>query len=187
MGRWRTVGKALALGALVAGCSGSPSAARHPRAAPARPPTSSTTVPSGGESTSPSSTAGSPTAPDTAIEVYGDCQHPSVEPSEIVLTCADDAVQAEGLTWSQWSAAGATAVGTLVYNDCVPDCAAGTFRHIDDDLITLSDPVRTATGVVVWSRIQESPEPPGYQTGPYHGGPQPLPTRPDSSNDKEAG
>ena len=41
--------------------------------------------------------------------------------------------------------------------------------------VTLTVPARTASGQRVWSEIQESPEPPGYATGPYHGGPQPLP------------
>jgi hypothetical protein len=28
------------------------------------------------------------------------------------------------------------------------------------------------------AEVQENPEPPGYKTGPYHGGPQPLPHGP---------
>ena len=47
-------------------------------------------------------------------------RHPSVEPSEIVLACADDGALSQGLHWTNWTAAGASAVGTLVYNDCVP-------------------------------------------------------------------
>jgi hypothetical protein len=124
-------------------------------------------------------TAPPPVAPvDTRIQVYGNCKKPSLEPTEIVLTCADYGTVFEGLHWTNWTATSATAVGTGVYTHCLPYCVEG---HLDvpDVTITLTAPVRGAGGRLVWSQIQENPEPPGYETGPYHGGPQPLPTRPD--------
>lgn len=114
---------------------------------------------------------------DAAIGVYGDCTTPSVEPAEIVLACADDGEVLTGLHWTSWTATSAWAVGTLVYNDCIPDCAAGQRHSVPDTTITLTVPIHGAGGSVVWSEVQESPEPPGYASGPYHGGPQPLPTR----------
>lgn len=115
---------------------------------------------------------------DTAIKVYGNCTTPSVEPSEIVLACADNNALLTGLHWTSWTATSATAVGTLEYNDCNPYCAAGHFHDVPGTQVTLTAPVQAGNGLVVWSKVQESPEPPGYATGPYHGGPQPLTTRP---------
>lgn len=141
---------------------------------------STTTTPSTTTTTtSPSTTTVPPATVDRAIEVYGDCQTPSLEPASIILTCADAGVVVQDLHWSSWTASGAVAVGTLVYNDCTPSCAEGHFHDVPDTTITLSVPVKDPSGQLVWSEIQENPEPPGYQTGPYHGGPQPLPTQPD--------
>ena len=112
---------------------------------------------------------------DTRIEVYGDCKAPSLEPSEIVLTCADYGWILEDLHWSSWTPTQATAVGTFIYNDCNPNCAAGHFHSVPGTRVTLTAPVRGARGQLVWSRLVQSPEPPGYVTGPLHGGPFPLP------------
>jgi hypothetical protein len=110
--------------------------------------------------------------------VYGDCTSPSVEPAEIVLTCADYGEVLMGLHWTNWTATSASAVGTLVYNDCIPDCATGQHHSVPGTTVTLTVPIRGAGGTLVWSEVQENPEPPGYATRPYHGGPQPLPTQP---------
>jgi hypothetical protein len=116
---------------------------------------------------------------DRAIEVYANCQSPSFEPSAIVLTCADHGVQLQELHWTIWTATGATATGVVLYNDCTPSCASGRFHTIPGTHVELSAPVRGATGEFVWSRINFNPQPPGYAAGPYHGGPEPLPIRPD--------
>jgi len=115
---------------------------------------------------------------DAGIKVYGNCQTPSVEPAEIVLACADGNALLEDLHWTSWTATSATAVGTFVYNDCTPNCAEGHFHHVPGTRVTLTVPSRGAGGQRVWSQVQENPEPPGYATGPYHGGPQPLPKAP---------
>ena len=87
---------------------------------------------------------------DAGIEVYGNCKTPSVEPAEIVLACADYNAVLEALHWTSWTAASATAVGILVYNDCTPNCAEGHFHHVPGTRVTLT----------------------------VHGGPQPLPKGP---------
>jgi hypothetical protein len=115
---------------------------------------------------------------DAGIEVYGNCKTPSVEPAEIVLACADDNALLESLHWTSWTATSATAVGTFVYNDCTPNCAEGHFHHVPGTRVTLTVPARNPGGQRVWSLVQENPEPPGYATGPFHGGPQPLPKGP---------
>ena len=149
----------------LAGCASAPKA---PKAAPAaRTPKASAQA-----------AAASRPSVDAGIEVYGNCETPSVEPAEIVLACADYNALLEALHWTRWTAATATAVGTLVYNDCTPNCAEGNFHHVAGTRVTLTVPARSPSGQQVWSQVQENPQPPGYATGPYHGRPQPLPKAP---------
>lgn len=115
---------------------------------------------------------------DPSIAVYADCQVASVTPPRLVLACADQNVVVTGLHWSTWNAAGAHGIGTLSYNDCTPNCAVGGRHSVPATQISLSAPVDGADGQLVFSRVQESPQPPGYATGPFHGGPQPLATGP---------
>jgi hypothetical protein len=158
------------LAVMAAACGGASTSTAPPATTPA--PTATT-----GAATTPAATT-APAGADTRIKVYGNCTTPSIEPAELVLTCADYGVLLEGLHWTAWTAANATAVGTLVYNDCTPSCAEGHHHRVPGTRITLTVPVHGASGQVVWSQIQEYPEPPGYKTGPYHGRPQPLPIRP---------
>jgi len=83
------------------------------------------------------------------------------------------------LRWASWTETQAVGTGTLWYNDCSPSCASGHYHYVPGTKVTLSRPVRSATGRTVWSRILTEPQPPGYATGPYDGGPVPLPTQPD--------
>jgi hypothetical protein len=115
---------------------------------------------------------------DTRILVYSDCQRPTLEPTEIVLTCADYGWLLEGLRWTTWTATEATATGTFVYNDCVPYCAAGHHHQVPGTQVTLTRPVRGAGGHLLWSRLQQSPQPSGYTSGPLRGAPFPLPMGP---------
>jgi hypothetical protein len=115
---------------------------------------------------------------DTSLLAYGDCVTPTVEPSEIVLNCADHGLVFGQLHWSNWTSTRATAVGTETYKTCVPNCATGGIRKITNATVTLSKPVRDASGRLIWSELQFTPQPPGYATGPYHGGPYPLPVTP---------
>jgi hypothetical protein len=169
------------LAVMLAACSGAATSTAPPAAAPA--PTTATPAPTTttGVATTPAATtapAGAGPQVDTHIKVYGNCTTPSIEPTEIVLACADYGALLEGLHWTNWTTASATAVGTLIYNDCTPNCAQGHHHRVPGTEVTLTVPVPGTGGQVVWSRIQENPEPPGYKTGPYHGGPQPLPIRP---------
>jgi hypothetical protein len=178
------VGGLLVVGVLVTSCSGTTQAVKHPPTTrtPPSPPTTTAPVAATSPAVPPTSVATTTTmsaSPDTAVEVYGDCQHPSFEPSEIVMACADYGALVQNLHWSSWTSSGATALGTLVYKKCVPDCATGGFGTVPNDEITLSDPIAGGSGQLVWSQIKEDPEPPGYTTGPYGGGAQPLPTGPD--------
>lgn len=114
----------------------------------------------------------------TRIKVYGDCTAPTLEPNEMVLSCADHNWLLENLRWDSWTNTRATAIGDQLYNDCTPDCATGHVHDIPGTRVTLTAPVRDARGQAVWSKLQLKPWMPGYETGPLAGGPFPLPTQP---------
>lgn len=122
----------------------------------------------------PATSAAPPRPVDAAIEVYGDCTSPSLQPTDIVVTCADDGWVLTDIVWTSWTSTAATGVATLVYKPCVPSCAEGGFQRVPDTQLTLTDPVPDIDGQLVWSRLQENPWPPGYTTGPEHGAPFPL-------------
>jgi hypothetical protein len=130
----------------------------------------------------PPPTSLSPSAPSPAvatnIKVYGDCQRPSFEPKEIILACADHGAWFESLHWTSWTSTRATGTGTLVYNDNIPSHALGHYHEIRGDRVTLTAPVPDPSGQLVWSLMQASKWFPGYDTGPLHGGPFHLATRP---------
>lgn len=124
--------------------------------------------------------AATPTASvDSSIAVYANCtlppaeQKPTVEPTEIVMACADNGFGIGELRWATWTANSATGSGTTWYKDCKPDCADGKIVQTPNVHVTLTQPVRGATGGLVWSVITFSSLPPGYASRP-----QPLPTRP---------
>ena len=57
------------------------------------------------------------------------CLHqPQAAPRRYVLACGDGSDYLRHLNWTVWSTT-ALATGTEWINDCVPDCARGTFRH----------------------------------------------------------
>jgi hypothetical protein len=163
----------------LAGCgqSGHNAAVTAPSSGTARPTSTATAspTPSGSASAVPSS---SPTSVDTSIEIYANCTSPSFEPTAIRVTCADDGWNLTDLTWTSWTSTSATGTGTLVYNDCKPSCVAGHFHQVPGTQVVLTDPQPTASGQLVWTRMQETPWIPGYVTGPMHGEPFPLPTKP---------
>ena len=107
-----------------------------------------------------------PASVDTSIRVYADCTSPSFEPTGIRVTCADAGWVLEDLVWTSWTSARATATGTLVYNDCTPSCAEGHFHQVPGTRVVLTDPGLAVGGQLVWTRLQETPWPPGYETGP---------------------
>jgi hypothetical protein len=67
--------------------------------------------------------------PQAGQTVIVDCLgKPRVEPSTIVLACADENSLVSSITWTSWTGDLASGSGTLEQNDCIPDCAAGHFR-----------------------------------------------------------
>jgi hypothetical protein len=131
--------------------------------------TTATTVPATTTSTAVPTTK---VTVDTNVKVYGDCKTATVEPKEIILTCADLGEIVQGVSWSSWTATSATGVGTWLYKDCTPSCATGKSRTLPNTHITLTTPVSDPSGQRVWSQLEASQFPPGLT------GPQSIPTQP---------
>lgn len=64
-------------------------------------------------------------APSTTRLVDCDGSTLLLKPTSFTLTCADGNSFLTSLRWSQWTPGTAKATGTLVTNDCTPNCAAG--------------------------------------------------------------
>ena len=73
-------------------------------------------------------------------DVYVGCTEHASKPRHISLSCADDAVNVHGLTWSTWASGKATGVGTFSYNTCLPTCVDGNTLTVKNVRVTLSKP-----------------------------------------------
>lgn len=71
---------------------------------------------------------------------------PEVRPSTILLACGDGNAFLEHLTWSSWTATGASGVGVFTHNTCTPDCAHGQFVSLPPAPVRLSNPIETSAG-----------------------------------------
>ena len=74
------------------------------------------------------------------------------EPSEIILTCADAGIRLTNLTFTNWSKELAKGSGSLVTNDCNPNCAEGSDVTYPVE-ITLSVPKNDSNGKLIFSRL----------------------------------
>jgi hypothetical protein len=74
-----------------------------------------------------------------------------VKPSSYMLACGDGGIFLKSLAWSSWTAGTAKASGSLMTNDCTPNCAAGTFIAAPAT-VTLTRP-RTVQGSRVFTTI----------------------------------
>jgi hypothetical protein len=64
-----------------------------------------------------------------------DCTKPKVEPSRIVLACADFGLFVRATHWNHWGGRRASGRGTLHANECVPAASCGPsqfrrYRHV---------------------------------------------------------
>jgi hypothetical protein len=75
------------------------------------------------------------------------------EPGVIDLS-GDGSTAVTGITWQSWGDQQAAATGTYEHDDCVPNCAAGTYSKVPA-AITLSDPVPDANAPTgrVWGAM----------------------------------
>lgn len=168
-----------AVALMIFGPSCTSSASKKSAAATTTPsePSTSTTSTTQAPVTAPPTTVATTVAPvNTHILVYGDCTHPTVEPTEIVFACADYGEVLEQIHWSSWTASDAVGVAVLSYKYCVPNCASGGLRHVDNTAVTLSKQVLDPNGHPVWSQARVNPLPADLEGIPQ---PQSLPTRPD--------
>lgn len=115
---------------LVGGCTSSAHPAQRrstsTRASTATPDVATTT---GTTSTSLAQTTTTVELTPVKIVVTPCGSQPAVEPSSIVLACADGNASVENLVWASWGQSEARASGNYVANDCTPSCAGGTFHR----------------------------------------------------------
>lgn len=150
---------AAATGALIAtrGTSTSPrslkTAATSPTGTSPPAPTATSTSPTAVATFPPTTSA---TSAEALPRVYSEgCpgDYPAtLEPTDIPLACADYNLRLTELTWSSWTAATAHGSGTLMQNDCTPNCAGGTF-HSYPTTVTLSDPVTSRTQGLIFATV----------------------------------
>ena len=55
------------------------------------------------------------------------CNQARYKPKVIFIACGDGTDYLSKLTWSKWTATGASGKGTNEFNACNPDCASGHF------------------------------------------------------------
>jgi hypothetical protein len=113
-----------------ASASSAPPASRPPSSAPA------TSAPTQGAAASPGSGPGTPSG--ATLALLRVCAFPAdtcnsgnltamrTEPAQIVTT-GDGSGFVKGLTWSGWGTATALGSGLLEIDNCIPNCAQGTF------------------------------------------------------------
>lgn len=79
------------------------------------------------------------------------CSGHQWRPSTIIIACGDGNFYATHLRYSAYGGKTARASGSLVDNDCEPDCVGGTF-HSYVGSVTLGD-VATCDGRLYYDRI----------------------------------
>lgn len=86
-------------------------------------------------------TASAAEKPDPGKTYIVDCQgNLDYKPKEIVFACGDGGVYFGKIRWTAWDMNGATGVGTLYYNTCVPNCGAGNVYKYPKTKLTLGGP-----------------------------------------------
>ncbi len=75
----------------------------------------------------------------------------TVQPKRHVLSCADHNSGLRNLDWSSWGEHSATGTGTYYWNDCTPNCSAGT-NHKSKATVVLKRP-RVQSGEPVFTRV----------------------------------
>lgn len=83
-------------------------------------------------------------------------------PTSYVLACADGGEILENLTWTDWGLPQASALGTLVYNDCSPTCASG--KDVEVAARVVADNLVAGDGIATYRRLTVT------STGPFGSG-----------------
>jgi hypothetical protein len=75
---------------------------------------------------------------------------PAVRPSSYLMACGTGQEYLKSLRWSEWTSSGAFGAAEAAEDNCIPDCAAGTF--VDSPvLVSLSEPRVNKNGVRYFS------------------------------------
>jgi eukaryotic-like serine/threonine-protein kinase len=116
----------------------------HSQTAPATTPavtssSASASSPTYPSSSSPSQSASVSPSSSTALPVITVGSYSGIQPTEIAYS-GDATNVVTAITWSSWTATGATGTGTSDIDNCVPSCAAASPNNVTAT-ITLSDPV----------------------------------------------
>ena len=153
-----------------AGCAGQSGSntALAPTSSDPSPSTSTSTNTATAPSTLAATSASAvPTTSRDAAVAIEDCGQgaPLRRPASLVLACADQGLQIKHLTWSNWSATGATATGTLTWHVCTPNCAESTQWDNTTAQITLADPVSETGDQLLFTKLElhvTGPTPAGF-------------------------
>lgn len=81
---------------------------------------------------------------------------PQARPRSLVLGCADYNAAINNIAWTGWGTSAAFGVGTFVENQCVPNCAQGTFATYPNSRVELDDPSNTS-GTPVFQHVTVTP------------------------------
>lgn len=92
------------------------------------------------------------TSANPAVEVCGQGT-PVVQPTSVILTCADNGEVAANLKWTSWTGTRATATGDVTWRSCAERCANSRQWASATADITLSDPVREPGAGVLFTRL----------------------------------
>jgi hypothetical protein len=79
-------------------------------------------------------------------------QQSKVQPSSIVLACADNGLGVADLAWTDWTATSASGTGKVWENNCTPNCAMGKFGYYPAT-ITLAGVENTASNGPLFSQL----------------------------------
>jgi hypothetical protein len=67
---------------------------------------------------------------EATVLLYNECTgSESMQPTTMLISCADANSGLVDLKWSAWGDYTAYAAGLFVYNDCTPNCAGGKWRE----------------------------------------------------------
>jgi Transglycosylase SLT domain len=103
-------------------------------------------------SLAPSAAASAATAPE--VQVCG--QGPALlQPTSMILTCADHGTIAQHLHWSSWTGTRATATGVVTWRACAGDCPRAAWGPDSATAqFTLADPVPESGGQILFTKLR---------------------------------
>lgn len=86
------------------------------------------------------------------ISIYNCVDEYEIQPSNLIITCADANMGLENVIWTSWNNVEASGKGIFYENNCSPDCASGRFIRQEAE-IQLSSIQRDKTGKSVFTEI----------------------------------